>query len=141
MLAGSVNQYAFGVVLVGITASVVPDNTIAVPPVAAAYTFTPELPLLVAAARRLEIFAPAHKLYVVSAVGSKVAAVTVTVEVAFTVQGAVAFTVYVYTPTKPEPGLVQDPPVAAPVKAANKASSEGEALKLSVPLVPALGAA
>ena len=96
MLAGSVNQYAFGVVLVGITASVVPDNTIGVTPVAVAYTFTPTLPLLaVAAARRLEIFAPAHKLYVVPAAGSKVAAVTVTVEVALPVQGAIAFTVYV----------------------------------------------
>jgi hypothetical protein len=100
VLAGSVNQYAIGVVLVGITASVVPDNIIGLPPVAAAYTFTPTLPLLaVAAARRLEIFAPAHKLYVVSAAGSKVETLTVTVEVAFTVQGEIAFTVYVYTPT------------------------------------------
>ena len=96
---------------------------------------------MVAVATRPETFVPAHKVYVVSAVGSKVLIETVTVEVAFTVHGRVAFTVYVYTPTKPEEGLVHVPPASSPVMAANKSASEGELVKLSVPLVPALGAA
>ena len=97
--------------------------------------------MIVAAATRPETFVPAHKVYVESAVGSKVLIVTVTVDVSLPVQGVVVFTVYVYTPTKPDKGLDHDPPVSAPVKAANRAASEGELVRLSDPLVPALGTA